>query len=281
MQAKKNYKDSVFRNIFKNKRRLQSLYKALSGQEIPLHEIRINTLSGVFFNDIKNDISFQIGNRMIILMEHQSTWNPNMPLRMLEYVAKLYGRNLSKDMPYKSTIIPIPAPEFYVFYNGTQQEPYYTQLKLSDAFATKSIALELIVDTYNINYAKDNELLNRCYELRCYSIFVHQVRQELSSGVTLSAAVKSAIRYCETHNLMVDYFKANEQEVFDMVSFKWDNQRALEIAHEEAKQETRCEVALDMLKHNFPLNLVASISKLSLEQLRKLAQAHHLTVTEG
>ena len=122
---------------------------------------------------------------------------------------------------------------------------------------------------------------NRCYELRCYSIFVHQVRQEISSGVTLFAAIKSAIRYCETHNLMVDYFKANEQEVFDMVSFKWDNQRALEIAHEEAKQETRCEVALDMLKHNFPLNLVASISKLSLEQLRKMAQAHHLTVTEG
>lgn len=83
----------------------------------------------------------------------------------------------------------------------------------------------------------------------------------------------------ETVSLAI--FKANEQEVFDMVSFKWDNQRALEIAHEEAKQETRCEVALDMLKHDFPINLVASISKLSLEQLRKLAQAHHLTVIEG
>nr|WP_304098415.1 hypothetical protein [Mitsuokella multacida] len=83
MKAKRTYKDSLFRHIFNDKKRLASLYKALTGETVSPKDIRITTLSGVFYNDIKNDISFSIGDRDIILMEHQSSWNPNMPLRML------------------------------------------------------------------------------------------------------------------------------------------------------------------------------------------------------
>ena len=308
MKAKKNYRDSLFRNIFKDKRRLQSLYKALSGRDVPLKEIKINTLSGVFFNDIKNDISFRVGNRTVILMEHQSTWNPNMPLRMLWYIAKIYRREVTNDMPYRSTLVKIPTPEFYVFYNGTQKEPYKSQLRLSDAFMDASQSLELVVDTYNINYEADNPLLNRCYELRCYSIFVAKVRQELKTGATLMTAIKRAIRYCETHDLMKEYFTQNESEVFDMVNFKWDDQRAREVAQEElqmAKAEAaeakkaakaaaeeakaaakeaktegdkgaRHEIALDMLKHKMPASLIAQISKLPLEQVEEIAKKNNL-----
>lgn len=147
MKPKRTYKDSLFRHIFNDKRRLASLYESLTGRKVAPRDIAITTLRGVFFNDIKNDISFRIGDRDIILMEHQSSWNPNMPLRMLWYVAKLYSRQLdSQEVVYRSRLIPIPAPEFYVFYNGNQDEPDYQKLRLSDAFAHAANTLELTVD---------------------------------------------------------------------------------------------------------------------------------------
>ncbi len=83
MKANRTYKDSLFRSIFNNPARLASLYKAISGRDTSPDDITINTLDGIFMNNVKNDISFQIGNRLVILLEHQSTWNPNMPLRFL------------------------------------------------------------------------------------------------------------------------------------------------------------------------------------------------------
>lgn len=281
MKAKKNYRDSLFRNIFKDKNRLRSLYQALTGKDVSIKEIHINTLKGVFFNDIKNDISFRIGNRMVILMEHQSTWNPNMPLRMLWYIAKIYNRELKKDMPYRASLIKIPMPEFYVLYNGSKQEPYHSVLHLSDAFAEKKdseSSLELAVDTYNINYTENNQLLKRCEELKAYSIFVAQVKMGLQDNLRLSEAIKQAIRYCEAHDLLADYFSANEQEVFDMVTFKWDDKRALEIAREEGDQHARYEMALDMLKAKTPVDYIVKISKLSLKQVQELAKEHHLVI---
>ena len=123
MKAKRTYKDSLFRNIFNDKRRLQRIYKALTGKLIPLSDIKITTLRGTFFEDIKNDISFMAGNQHIILMEHQSTLSENMPLRMLWYIAKLYRQQVNPDAPYKKTRIPLPAPHFYMFYNGKDDAP--------------------------------------------------------------------------------------------------------------------------------------------------------------
>ena len=91
MQGKRNYKDSLFRNIFKDKKRLCSLYNALSGEKISPRDITINTLRGTFYNDIKNDISFKVGNHTVVLMEHQGSWNPNMPLRMYGILASCIG----------------------------------------------------------------------------------------------------------------------------------------------------------------------------------------------
>ena len=70
MKPKRSYKDSLFRHIFNDKRRLASLYAALTRRDVSPKDITITTLRGVFFNDIKNDISFRIGDRDIILMEH-------------------------------------------------------------------------------------------------------------------------------------------------------------------------------------------------------------------
>lgn len=283
MKPKKNYRDSLFRSIFNNKKRLQSLYKALSGKTIPLEEIKINTLRGVFFNDIKNDLSFQAGNRTIILMEHQSTWNPNMPLRMLWYIGKIYRKELKKDMPYRSTLIKIPMPEFYVLYNGEDNKPYETNLHLSDAFYWQPqngevLPLDLVVKSYNINYSAENPLIEACYELKAYSIFVAKVREAIQTGTEQRKAIIYGIEYCKTHDLLSEYFTKHEEEVFDMVSFKWDEKRAREVLKEETAQKTKLEMVVEMLKAKAPLELIVTVSKLSRKEIQELAKKHHLAV---
>lgn len=293
MKAKRTYKDSLFRNIFNDKKRLASLYRALTGETIRPRDIRLTTLRGVFYNDIKNDISFRIGDRDVILMEHQSSWNPNMPLRMLWYLGKLYTKELShREIIYRDRQVYIPTPEFYVFYNGNQERPAHEILRLSDAFQKKTTSIELLVNCYNINYDTPSDLLDGCYELRCYSIFVQKVRDGVQTGLELSTAIRQAIAYCKTHDILADYFQKNESEVFDMVNFKWDQKRALEIAKEDSfangKEEGKEEgiiigerkatlkIALSLLKQGLKVKDIIKATNLSLEEVRKIARDNNL-----
>ncbi len=292
METKKTYKDSLFRAIFNDKERLAGLYKALSGNEVSPEEITINTLSGVFVNDIKNDISFCVGNKLIILMEHQSTWNPNMPLRFFWYLANLYKDLVDTNFVYKGSLVPIPAPEFYVLYNGTQDVPYFQELRLSNAFKTPSSCLELTANCYNINYAESKEVLDRCHDLMAYSVFVAKVREYVKSEPSLLGAMKKAIRYCASHDLMAEYFKNHESEVLDMISFEWDPVRAKEVAREEALEEGRIEgriegsretatkmtnqFVLSLLANKAPMTLITATTHLSMEEVERIAREHQL-----
>lgn len=289
MKAKRTYKDSLFRDIFNDKRRLQQIYKALTGKLILLKDIKITTLRGTFFEDIKNDISFMAGNCHIVLMEHQSTLSENLPLRMLWYIAKLYRQRVTPDAPYKKARVHLPAPHFYVFYNGTSAAPDKWTMRLSDAFEENEHTLELVVTAYNINYAENKELLEKCHDLKCYSIFIDRVRQELATGQTLRQAVVSAIRYCKENDLLMDYFARKEQEeVFDMVNFKWDWNRAMEVrvaeaveeattkATEEATDAKTTEVVLNMLQEHEPYEKISRFASTPLENVRRIAKMNNL-----
>ena len=283
MGAKRNYKDSLFRHIFNHKARLRNLYEALSGRKVNASDIRINTLRGTFFNGVKNDISFQIKGRRVVLSEQQSTWNPNMPLRFLWYLAKLYRRQVPRDMQYHIKLVRLETPEFYVLYNGRDEEPPYQVLRLEDAFEETPAGdslLRLHVPCYNVNVTPGSELLEKCYELRSYSVFVAKVREGKDSGMTLDDAIIAAMRYCIIHDLMADYFKENESEVLDMVSTKWDWNEALRVAREDAAEMAREEgmekgrwTTLAELVHDGILSIKDAAKKAGMteEKFRKLA----------
>lgn len=122
MKAKRTYKDSLFRDIFRDKDRLAELYYALTGETAHSVDIKITTLKDTVFSSVKNDLSFRVGDRHIILIEHQSTLNENMPLRMLLYLAQMYQKDVPSDLIYREARVPLPAPQFYVFYNGEKYE---------------------------------------------------------------------------------------------------------------------------------------------------------------
>lgn len=294
MNVKRNYKDSLFRDIFNNKRRLIRLYKALTGEDISKEKIRITTLRGAFMNDIKNDISFSVGGKLVILLEHQSTWNPNMPFRFLEYVAKVYNHIVDSDVIYRSKVAPIPAPEFYVFYNGTEMQSFQKELRLSDAFPFKTGALELVAKCYDINLSEGNELLEACHELKSYSVFIQKVRDEQANGLSLRQSIREAVKYCETHDWMKEYFINHESEVFDMVAFKWDDAKALKIAKKEYWEEGHAEghaeglvegahktimqVALALLKNNAPINLITASTNLTAAEVEEIAKKNGFAI---
>ena len=84
-----------------------------------------------------NDVSYLVDNKIIVLAEHQSTVNPNMPLRCLEYAIRLYEHIQNPRDRYSRTLKKIPVPAFYVSYNGRENLPAQKILRLSDSFINK------------------------------------------------------------------------------------------------------------------------------------------------
>lgn len=285
-RVKRTYKDSLFCDIFRRKDYLQDVYRGLFGRDVSLQEIQLMTLQGTFFNDEKNDVSFLAGMRQIVLMEHQSTLNENMPLRMFWYMAKLYRKQVPKDAPYRTRRLQLPAPCFYVFYNGLDPAPDEWEMRLSEAFGGECSSLELCVKAYNINEMSGSRLLEKSRALKGYSVFVAQIRRKTAAGVCLEGAVKQAIRYCIEQDLLAEYFLEREmEEVFDMVSFKWDPelakrvqlQEAQEIGMEKGMEKGVTEIVLNMLKKKkWSLQDISEVSQWPLDKIESLGKMHQL-----
>ena len=236
------YRDSLFRDIFNNADRLPEIYEALLGIKTTASDIALATINETLFSGIKNDVGFIVGGQHVLLTEHQSTTNANMPLRMLMYLAEVYRRYVDADAVYRKRLIPLPAPKFYVFYNGIEKMPDMWSLHLSDAFEGRKADLELAVEIININNQPGRPILEKCHALKSYSVFVAKVRESVKNGSTLEAAVGEAVRYCIANDYLGGYFRQKQkEEVFDMLNFAWDQERALEIRAEEARADGRQE----------------------------------------
>ena len=236
------YRDSLFRDIFNNADRLPEIYEALLGIKTTASDIALATINETLFSGIKNDVGFIVGGQHVLLTEHQSTTNANMPLRMLMYLAEVYRRYVDADAVYRKRLIPLPAPKFYVFYNGIEKMPDMWSLHLSDAFEGRKADLELAVEIININNQPGRPILEKCHALKSYSVFVAKVRESVKNGSTLEAAVGEAVRYCIANDYLGGYFRQKQkEEVFDMLNFVWDQERALEIRAEEARADGRQE----------------------------------------
>ncbi len=169
--SNREVKSSAFTTLFSDSKNAAQLYSALSDTEVNPEDIRFTTLAGVLFMARKNDLSFLVKNKIQVISEHQSTVNQNMPLRDVIYL----GRELEKLIPpkslYRTSRIPLPTPEFYVFYNGSENYPAENIIKLSDSYLENNNTpmLELIVKVININLPQNHSLLEKCRPLYEYS----------------------------------------------------------------------------------------------------------------
>ncbi len=249
-------RDTVFCHFMSNESHLLSLCNALNNTGYDeSSDITINTLEGSFFSNIKNDISFLLNNLMVVLIEHQTTINPNMPLRFLSYVDELYKRytSTSHKKIYGDDLLKIPAPEFYVFYDGTDTSFEQQTLKLSDAFETQSDKLELTVHVYNLADGMNDELKRKCLPIGEYSIFSNAYKHFRQQKMEIDHAVDAAIKYCLENNVMVDYLKNNQKEVIDMFGFEWnekeEREALLEIGEERGRLEGKIESIKELMRN--------------------------------
>ncbi|MDE6739548.1 MAG: hypothetical protein K2K07_10680 [Lachnospiraceae bacterium] len=236
--AQRNYKDTVFRMLFREKENLLSLYNALNQTSYTdVDSLEITTLENAVYTNYKNDISF-VFDFELLLYEHQSTFNPNMPLRNLLYVTSMLQDRTKGENLYSRSIVRIPAPKFVVFYNGTDSQPEQRVLRLSDAFEKKQDhpALELTVIVYNVNLGHSQELLEACQLLKEYAQYVQQVRV-FAKGMPFPEAVEKAVDFCIKNEILSDFLSKNRAEAIAMSIFEYDEERHMRSVHEEGRAE--------------------------------------------
>ena len=225
LTTNRNYKDTIFRMLFSDRKNLLSLYNAVSGAHYEDPEkLEIVTLENAIYMGMKNDLAFIIDTDLF-LYEHQSTYNPNMPLRDLFYISSEYQKLVDKRSLYSSLLQKIPAPQFIVFYNGTEKEKDSWVNHLSEAFENLSgdPKLELEVLTININEGHNPELMEQCQTLREYAQYVACVRR-YAKEFELNEAVKLAVDECIRNNILSEFLRANKSEVISMSIFEYDKE---------------------------------------------------------
>ena len=237
--ANRKYKDSIFVDLFsedeKAKENFLSLYNALHGTNLPLScPVENIRLENVMYMNIINDVSCLVDGKIIVLAEHQSTINENMPLRFLQYIARLYEKLQTPTDRYLRKLSKIPTPEFYVFYNGVEDYPETITLKLSDAFMTKpdSLPLELEVKVYNINKSKGAEVLSRCKTLDEYSLFVEEVRRQ--TELDPENGFTNAVKICIEKGILKEYLQRKAREVINMLIAEYDYDTDIAVQRQES-----------------------------------------------
>jgi len=278
----REFKSSVFTSYFsETKQRLIDLYNAFSAVEYPADTpLEINTLDRTLFYTLINDVSFVLDNKLILLIEHQSTYNPNMPFRILLFIAEILKRRYDDSRPfYKSKLQQIEKIRCFVLYNGKEDQPAKRILRLSDAYKQVfddigdpelNIQLELVVPVYNINLGKNPEILTKCQPLHEYSQFIAKVNEGLAAGMDLTQAIEAAIKYCLEHNIMAEYLEKHGTEVRGVLFQELTYRDIAEVRYDEGREDERYAIARNALVKGMSIADIADITDLTYKEIEDL-----------
>ena len=298
----RRYKDSVFVDLFSEDKNAKSnfisLYNALHDTHFDASaKIEPLRLEQVMYMAFRNDVAYLIDDKIIALAEHQSTINANMPLRFLQYTARLYERIQNPRDRYFRRLKKIPTPEFYVFYNGEEDYPETATLRLSDAFMTmlEKPALEVVVSVTNINYNKGSEILRTCKPLKEYMLFVDAVRKH--TKLDPEDGFESAIKECIQNDILREYLQRKSKEVINILIAEYDYDVDIAVQREEEREialqegeakgfsigmaqgkqegisedsyQAKLETAKLMQAHNYPIAEICMMTGLTKEEIEK------------
>ena len=267
------YKDRLFNFLFgseENKAWTLSLYNAVNGSAYTDPSvIEITTIREVMYLGMHNDVSFLIADDMT-LYEQQSTYNPNMPLRLLQYAGNLYEKYVKerKMNKYGSDLLELPVPKLVVFYNGRKDQPDEKMLYLSDSFPKGAESdIEVRVRMLNVNFGRNQELLNACKPLREYAWLVEEVRKNNTSHdeTGMSSAVDKAINEMPNDFVIKPFLEAHRAEVKGMLLTEYNEAEQMELFKEDGRRE----------------GLAEGQEKTLVESIRSLMDTLELTVDQA
>lgn len=235
--------------IFSDKRHLLELYNAVSGKQYKDPELlEINTLENAIYMSMRNDLSFLIDSRLS-LYEHQSTYSPNLPLRMLFYLADLYSVMTKDENLYGTKKIPLPPPRFIVFYNGQAEQPDRRILRLSDLYTVRGEEhkLELVVEMLNVNAGHNPRLMESSHTLWEYAEYTARVRK-YAHDMPIADAVEKAITECIGEGILQEFLEKNRAEAKKMSIYEYDEEKHMRQEREQWYEIGREEILLELIR---------------------------------
>lgn len=279
VKINREHKDRLFRLIFgseENKKNLLALYNALNDTcYSEVDDLQITSIEDVIYMGMKNDVSLLIHSRMA-LYEHQSTYNPNMPIRGMMYAAKLYEKYIETNNLniYGSSLIKLPIPQYVIFYNGSGKHEDEEMLKLSDAFQTKERieGYEWTARMLNINYGRNKVLMEKCKPLQDYAIFIDKVKTYIGQKQPLREAVVRATEECIKEDVMAEFLKAHRAEVIDVCITEYNEEKVMDAIREEGREEGREELILNVYKRGKSAEAISDFLDIPLEKVKKIIQ---------
>lgn len=276
IRINRRYKDRLFRILFTDKKHALELYNALNNSNYTNEDdLEIRTLEDVVWIKMKNDLAFLIHD-VLALYEHQSTLNPNMPVRGFLYFADLFRGILKDKNPYGTKLIALPTPVYVVFYNGNEKIGEEKWLKLSDAFicGNEQSKMELQVQVININYGHNKQLMERCPTLCQYAILISKVKSYCEEMV-IEEAVKKAVDECIDKGVLAEFLSLRRAEIMDAFLTGCDEEKVLEAIGQERYEDGREDGRADGIKALILDNLEEQ--KTEEEIIRKLIKLFSLT----
>ena len=276
LTVNRTFKSTLFIMLFEDRKNLLELYNAITGKHYADPELlEINTLENAIYMSMKNDVSFLIDGRLS-LYEHQSTKNPNLPLRFLLYISHLYSRLTVKANLYGERIVQIPAPEFIVFYNGKDEMPERQLLKLSDMYSVKeeNPKLELEATLLNISGTNNRKLKDACRTLRDYAVYTDKIRM-YTETMELPEAVDRAINECIEEDVLRDFLMEHKAEARAMSIFEYDQERHMQQEREAGIEKGERQLLRRLVQKNLSRGMsfaeIAEVLDETEERIREIA----------
>jgi predicted transposase/invertase (TIGR01784 family) len=214
----REYKDTLFRLIFgEHKKYALALYNAVNHTDYTDEsELVVKTLRDALYVDVKNDVGY-VFHDIMNLIEHQASFNPNMPLRGLGYFADMYKEYISEafrasSVLYSEKLVHLPTPRYFVLYNGIREMQDDLDLKLSDAYDNKG-DIEVIAHMLNINKGHNKTLLEACRPLKDYAELIDRIRGQKAQGCTNEEAVSTAMNSCIEDGVLEEFLRKERDKV--------------------------------------------------------------------
>lgn len=267
---KRTIKDSVFTDLFQNKKYLLQLYKALHPEDdVTEDDLTDVTIRNVLTDDIYNDLGFVVEDRLMIFVEAQSSvWTVNIIIRALMYLVQTWHDYFerTKQNLYKSKKVQMPMPEIYVLYTG-ERKTRPSEISLSqEFFAGKECGIDVRVKM--IYDGKEGDIINQ------YVLFTKICNEQMKKHGRTRKAVIEAIRICKDRDVLSEYLSNRESEVVDIMMVLYDEEEIMrsyvESERYEAKRDEKIETAIEMLRDHEPIEKIVKYSRLSKEDILKL-----------
>ena len=282
IRVNEKHKDRLFNFIFgqeENREWTLSLYNAINGSNYTdASLIEFNTLEGVLYMNMKNDTSFIISGIWNVY-EHQSSFNPNMPYRMLEYIVELFSGyvKVNKLNKYGSSLMIFPIPKLVVFYNGIEEKEDEVILRLSDSFdeSETEADIEVKVRMLNVNFGRNKAIMQACKPLEEYAWVINRIRETQKKYKEVVEAVDEVVESIPNDFVIRDLLIRNRAEVYGMLDTEYNEAEIRELFMEDGRREERANTERERIRADEAETRAKEAEKEN-ERLRKLLTQHNI-----